>query len=503
MMYIVQPGDTLYSISNRFGVPLDDLLRSNNLQNSLIFPNQSLFIPLSRQEPITYTVRAGDSLFTIAQRFGTTVESIMVLNNLSSTSLAIGQRLRIPLYTEVIVRVDRANVRSGPSLDSPVIASMAETARLPVTGSSQGWYRVRLYNGGTGWISNSTVTLRVHDGSKPIIGNVGFYSLEEGPGLPSSYSSFVNNTAQLSQVPLFMWRISANNPTQIEKFGQFSDQDVRTLVAIGHRNNIKMMPVIHNLLYSPGGTDLAKNVIKVLVSDPQNRSAFIQNVINLLERYNFDGVNIDIEDVFQEDGNGVSALYTELGAALKSRGYFLSASVPARVSDEPFNPFSDPFEYGPIGRAVDQFIVMLYNEHGWPGSGPGPVVSSGWMERVLNYTITKMPKQKVVAAVSVFGFDFNLTTGRNTYVTHEAAMDLARRYNKTVIFDRETLTPMFAYSDAQGNDHEVWFENADSIRAKANIAWRLGIGGLALWRLGMEDPAIWPMFARDIVVKKF
>lgn len=451
---------------------------------------------------MTYTVRSGDTLFTIARRFNTTIESIIALNNLTSTSLSIGQRLRIPLYTEVIIRVDRGNIRRSPSIEAPVIITMVRSARLPVTGATQGWYRVRLFDGTTGWVSRDIVTLRVHDGSKPIISNVGFYTLAEGEGLPSSYNSFVNNTAQLSAVPLFMWRISANNPTEIEKFGQFTDQDIRTLVAIGHRNNIKMMPVIHNLLYRPGGTTLAKNVVKVLVSDPRNRSAFIQNVIQLIEQYDFDGVNIDIEDVFIEDSKGVSALFTELGAALKRRGYFLSASVPARVSDQPFNPFSDPFEYGPIGRAVDQFVVMLYNEHGWPGSGPGPVVSSGWMERVLNYTITKMPKEKIVAAVSVFGFDFNLTTKRNRYVTYEAAMNLARRYNKTVIFDRETLTPMFAYTDAEGNEHEVWFENAQSIKAKANIAWRLGIQGLALWRLGMEDPAIWTMFANDTVIKK-
>lgn len=502
MTYIVKPGDTLYLISRSFGVSLNDLMGANDLVSSAIYPGQRLYIPVDRQPQTTYTVRSGDSLYAIARRYNTTIESIIALNNLTGTALSIGQRLRIPLYTEVVVNVDRANVRSWASLSAPVVIVMVRGARLPVIGTTQGWYMVRLFNGKSAWISRDVVSLRVHDGSRPIISNVGFYTLEEGPGLPSSYSSFVNNTAQISALPLFMWRISAANPTRVEKFGDFSDQDIRTLVAIGHRNNIKMMPVIHNLLYRPGGTTLAKNVVKVLVSDPRNRAAFIQSVIALIEQFNFDGVNIDIEDVFIEDSKGVSALYTELGAALRSRGYYLSASVPARVSDEPFNPFSDPFEYGPIGNAVDQFVVMLYNEHGWPGSGPGPVVSSGWMERVLNYTATKMPKEKIVAAVSVFGFDFNLTTGRNRYVTYEAAMNLARRYNRTVIFDEATLTPMFSYTDEQGNDHEVWFENAASIRAKANIAWRMGISGLALWRLGMEDPAIWSMFARDTVIRK-
>lgn len=451
-----------------------------------------------------YIVRPGDSLYSIARQFNVPVEGIVALNNLTGTALNVGQRLRIPLYTEVVINVDTANIRRGPGENYAIITKMVRSTRIPVLSSNQNWFRVRIYNGTEGWISKRLVTLHAHGGEKPITEIVGFYSLEEGPGLPSSFSSFVNNTSNISQIPLFMYRISANNPTQIDKFGTFTDQDVETLVAIAHRNNIKILPIIHNLLYHPGGTNLAKHIVKMLVSNPQNRNAFIQNLIYLIERYNFDGITIDIEDVNIEDSANLSLLFTEIGVALHRRGYFFSASVPARIRDyPPFNPFSDPFNYGVIGKAVDQFIVMLYNEHGWPGSGPGPVVSIGWMEKVLKYTITKMPKEKVIAAVSVFGFDFNLTTKINTYITYDAAVRLARRYNRQIIFDAPTKTPMFAYTDERGQRHEVWFENAASLRAKIQLAWNLGISGIALWRLGMEDPAIWTMLSNEVVVKKF
>jgi len=108
-----------------------------------------------------------------------------------------------------------------------------------------------------------------------------------------------------------------------------------------------------------------------------------------------------------------------------------------------------------------------------------------------------------MAAVSVFGFDFNLTTGRNTYVTYQSAINLARRYNSEIIFNEERQTPMFTYRDAQGNQHEVWFEDARSLRSKIQLAWELGIKGVALWRLGMEDPNIWPMLRNEVVVRKF
>ena len=220
-----------------------------------------------------------------------------------------------------------------------------------------------------------------------------------------------------------MFRIDADNPTEIEKFGgDFTNEYVEELIRFAHENNIRIVPVIHNLLYEIGDVTVAKNTVKTMLATAQSRAAFIQNIIELIEGYGFDGVNIDIEDVYLENSVRLSAFYRELGRALDERGYFLSASVPSRISDEPFN-FSDPFQYAPIGAAVDEFVVMLYNEHGWPGSGPGPVVSIGWMDRVLRYTMTKMPRDKIIAAVSVFGFDLILDTGRNTYVTYQMAIE--------------------------------------------------------------------------------
>lgn len=451
---------------------------------------------------ITYSVKPGDSLYSIARSFGTTVESIVILNRLTTTSLTVGQTLVIPLYTEVIVTAERANVRRGQGVEYPVLETFVRDARLPVISTAPQWIQVLTHSGATGWIARSVTTLMVYDGSKPIMVIAGFYTLEEGPQLPGSFRSFANNTSQLSEVPIFTFRFNRDDPTVIEKFGDFTDRDIENLVAIGHRSNVMMMPVVHNLLYKQGGQAAGKEVVKALVATQQVRAAAIQSIIRLIERYNFDGVNIDIEDVYLEDSSRLSAFYTELGIAMKSKGYFLSASVPSRVGDQPFNPFSDPFDYRAIGAAVDQFIVMLYNEHGWPGSGPGPVVSSGWMDRVLSYTVTTVPKENILAAISVFGFDFNLTTGQNTYVSHSAAVELAKKYNAEIIFDQPTLTPMFRYTDEQGGKHEVWFENAQSIVAKIKLGWEKGIAGVALWRLGMEDPATWDAIAREIVVRR-
>ncbi len=502
MWYIVRPGDSLYILAKRYGTTVEDISNANNLTSLILNIGQRLYIPLS-DKIIRYTVKAGDSLYSIAQAYNTTVSSISSLNNLTNTQLYIGQSLIIPRYSEVVVKVDNANIRNGAGVNSKVIARMDKGARLELLSEQSNWYLVRLYNGNKAWVFANNVDLKAYAGNKPILGILGFYTLYEGPSLPSSFASFVQNKDNISMVGLFLWQISRDDPTQIVPFGQFTDTEINTLVNIAHRSNIKIVPVVHNLLYKPGGTKLAKELIKELVSTPENRKEFSENLLELIEKYNFDGVNIDIEDAFVDDKERISLLYKEIANTITPKGYYLSASIPSRISDEPFNPFSDPFDYAAIGKSVDQFVVMLYNEFGWPGSPPGPPVTAGWMDKVLRYTLTRVPAEKVVAAVSVFGFDFNTTTGKVTYVTYDAATKLAEKYNKEITFDEERETPTFSYTDDEGNKHEVWFEDAQSIKAKADLAWKLGIDGLALWRLGMEDIGIWTMLTNDVVVKNF
>ena len=499
--YVVQAGDSLYSLSQRFETTVQNIKRLNDLPSNMINIGQRLKISEEYERQTEYVVKAGDSLYSIANRYNTTVESIVVLNNLESLDLSIGQNLIIPVYSEVIVNVDNANVRQRPGATYNVIAQMDRGARLPLLGVQGDWYKVSLFNGNPGWISKTIATLRAYDGSDPIIQILGYYTLEEGPTLPSSYQSFVTNIEQISQNGMFLFRINENNPTTINKFGEFTDEEVERLVRIGHRHNVKMLATVHNLLYE-GGVELAKRVIRELVSSQQNMNTFALNLVRLVERYGLDGVDIDIEDVFEEDRDRLTQLYREIGRVFDERGYFFSTAVPSKTGPTDPSVFAKPFDYPNLHQPTDQFVIMLYNEHGWPGSGPGPVVSIGRMERVLRYAMTVMPKEKIMAAVSVFGFDFNLETGRAAYATYDRAVALAKQYNQEIIFDEETQTPMFAYTDAQGVKHEVWFENRASILAKAQLANRLGIRGLALWRLGMEDPAMWTMLRDDAVVRK-
>ena len=97
-VYVVKKGDTLYGISKLFNTSIEELKKINNLENNILSIGQSLIIPMvgeSNINKILHTVEKGDTLWSIARKYSTTVSDIKALNNLTSNILSIGQILKI------------------------------------------------------------------------------------------------------------------------------------------------------------------------------------------------------------------------------------------------------------------------------------------------------------------------------------------------------------------------------------------------------------------------
>ncbi len=97
--YVVRSGDTLWLLAQRYHTTIDAIKNLNGLTSDNLRIGQVLRIPASNsadESYFEYTVRPGDTLWLLAQRYGTTVNAIKNLNGLSSDILNIGQVLRIP-----------------------------------------------------------------------------------------------------------------------------------------------------------------------------------------------------------------------------------------------------------------------------------------------------------------------------------------------------------------------------------------------------------------------
>lgn len=118
--YTVQRGDSLYSIAQKFNTTVNELIALNDLTSNVLQIGDVLKIPSSNSENenttgSTYKVVSGDSLYSIAQKFGTTVDELKSLNNLSSNTLSIGQVLVLPSTSP---SVNYYTVQRGDSLYS-------------------------------------------------------------------------------------------------------------------------------------------------------------------------------------------------------------------------------------------------------------------------------------------------------------------------------------------------------------------------------------------------
>ena len=120
--YIVKKGDSLYSIANKYNTTIDELKRINNLTSNILSIGQVLKLPSDKvsdiekeENTISYTVQKGDSLYSIARKYSTTIDKIKDLNNLTTNLLSIGQVLLIPTNTNLETTY---TVQKGDSLYS-------------------------------------------------------------------------------------------------------------------------------------------------------------------------------------------------------------------------------------------------------------------------------------------------------------------------------------------------------------------------------------------------
>lgn len=105
LLYVVKPGDTLYSIAKQYNTTVNDLIKLNNLSTNTLSIGQQLRIPMNDNNTndtnyVLYTIKVGDNLYSIAKKYGVTVDEIKRLNGLTSDLLSIGQKLRIPISSD-------------------------------------------------------------------------------------------------------------------------------------------------------------------------------------------------------------------------------------------------------------------------------------------------------------------------------------------------------------------------------------------------------------------
>lgn len=371
-----------------------------------------------------------------------------------------------------------ANVRSGPGTNYPVAARAREGARVELISVHNGWYQVKVPGGGVGWISGSLLVLPPnvsHTGRGGI--EILAYYAENYKGDRESLESLIRGQKVLTAIAPFSYGI--------DEWGNVTGTHSVDGVSFAKSKGIATLALVHNL--RNGRFD--RNVVSAMLRNPAARRAAVEGILRHLTLRGYSGVNIDFENVPPSDRYHLTQFMKELAAALKPRGYRVTMSVPAKVSDSPDSEWSGAFDYYALGQIVDQLAIMTYDQHG-SGYGPGPVASYKWVENVVKYALTQVPSYKILLGVPAYGYDWNLSTGRAKALSYAQAISTANRHGITPLWDNEALAPYYRYTSS-GLRREVWFESRFSLGFKLDLVGKYKLGGIAMWRLGQEDPGVW------------
>jgi spore germination protein YaaH len=253
---------------------------------------------------------------------------------------------------------------------------------------------------------------------------------------------------------------------EIDSYGKLTDVPKRSALSFSGR--------VH-LVVACSGRALTHFT---LMPGSQERKTLIADLLSAAA--NYDGLQIDFENVPARDGEAFHSFLRELRTGLGSKVF--SAALPARTR----KIADDVYDYDKISPIVDRILVMAYDEH-WSGSEPGSIASLPWCRRVADYSLRAIGREKLIMGLPFYGRawgDHNPSRAM-IYTTIENLI----RERKVSVIRREDGIPVFEY-DAPVSV-KVYYEDEYSLSVRMEIYKSLGVASIGFWRLGQETPKVW------------
>ncbi len=387
---------------------------------------------------------------------------------------------------ELVVVTQAAVIRSGPGTGS-VLTTLTRGEPVTAVGREGTWTKVRLADGRTGYVVPFALgpasAVNVAPGGRNKYVMAYFVA---GSSAPSWASTFPRS---LDAVTPWAFQVTAQGDLVPAMSSTVLAETVRQARAQG----LKTYALVHNYHRLASGHEAFDGALAhAVLADPQRRRRAAEQILAALQRWQLQGVHIDLENVWPSDRQNLALFMRELAARLRPRGYEVSMAVPAKTADNPRDAWSGAFDYKALAPAVDHLVVMAYDENHARG-GPGPVASIQWVERVVRFAVQQVPRHKLVLGVAGYGYDWP-ATGVAKAVTYQQAVQRAQQEGVPIRWDAQAQVPYYRYDDRQ-----VWFEDRRSFASKLELVERYDLAGIALWRLGQEDPGIWSLIAQRLV----
>jgi len=253
---------------------------------------------------------------------------------------------------------------------------------------------------------------------------------------------------------------------EIDSYGKLTD--------VPRRQNLSFSGRVH-LVVASNGRALTHFT---LMPGSNERKALIADL--LAAARNYDGLQIDFENVPARDGEAFHSFLRELRAGLGDKMFTIA--LPARTK----KITDDVYDYEKIKPIVDRIFVMAYDEH-WSGSSPGSVASLQWCRNVAAYSLRVVGQEKLIMGLPFYG---------RAWGNYSPSRALIHRTIEGIIKDEnvneiryENGIPVFDYN--KNVTIKVYFENEKSLSARMEMYKSMNVRAIGFWRLGQETQEIW------------
>jgi hypothetical protein len=261
-----------------------------------------------------------------------------------------------------------------------------------------------------------------------------------------------------------------------------------------------------------------KLVLAKLISVAKTRTQIVNTITSLVTANNFDGIDLDFEGFAFSDGTASwpatrlawDAFILELSTSLHSLDKLLSVTTPVLFDPATGKKGYYVYDWATISPLIDRLRIMTYD---YSTTSPGPIGPITWAEQALSYAVSVVAASKVYVGVPGYGRDWVtkvdgvcpssvatvIVPGAKAVPVMRDVANLAASYGATTTYNNSfgeaTFTYQKVYSGSSSSGLQtsctatrtVWYQNAQSFAARAQLVAKYRLGGITEWTLGMED----------------
>lgn len=234
-------------------------------------------------------------------------------------------------------------------------------------------------------------------------------------------------------------------------------------------------------------------LVKVLTENDEIQEKVIDQLYRTVEDNGYAGVNIDFEYILPENRIRFAQFVGRVRKRMSAGGFRTSVTLAPKVSDAQKGLLVEGLDYYLLGESADFVFLMTY-EWGYTYGPPMAVAPADKVRQVLEYAVTRIPKEKLIMGIPNYGYDWPLPYERGVTrartLGNVEAVRIAAENGAEIHYAQIAQSPWFTYTTA-GQSHEVWFEDPRSIIAKIDLAREYGLSGIGYWNLMRPFRANW------------